>query len=106
MSWLLLAAAIFSELVGTLSLKASEGFTRLVPSILVAVGYLASFAFLGLALKGLPVSLSYAIWSGVGTAAAAIGGVLLFGERMSWLMVGGIGVIIAGVVIVTFSEGG
>ena len=105
MPWLLLTLAITSEVVGTLALKASEGFTRLLPSVFVVLGYLTSFALLGVALRTLPVSVSYAIWSAAGTAIVAIGGVVLFGEHMSWLMAAGLAVIIAGVVIVTVAEG-
>jgi small multidrug resistance pump len=104
MAWVLLVLAIFSEVAATLALKASDGFSRLLPSMVVVAGYLASLGLLGLALRSLPVGVTYAVWAGVGTFGAALGAVVLFGERMSWLLGVGISVVIAGVVLVTLAE--
>ena len=104
MAWLLLGLAIVAEVVGTLSLKASDGFSKLWPSVLVVVGYATAFALLGLALRSLQVGVSYAIWSGLGTVGAAVGGLLLFGEKLPVLVIAGIGVVVAGVVMITLGE--
>ncbi|MGN6300875.1 MAG: DMT family transporter [Angustibacter sp.] len=98
MPWLLLSLAIGTEIAATVSLKASEGFTRLVPSIIVVVGYVASFALLARALRTIEVGVAYAIWSAVGTAAVAVLGILLFGESATLAKAFWIGVIIVGVV--------
>jgi small multidrug resistance pump len=94
---LLLAAAIVSEVAATLALRASEGFSKPLPVAVVVVGYGLSFWLLALALKHIPVSLTYAIWSGVGTALIAVGGVLAFGETMNAMKLASLGVIVLGV---------
>ena len=98
MPYVLLAVAIACEVVGTVSLKLSEGFTRLVPSVVVAVGYLAAFGFLSQALaRGLGVGVAYGLWAAAGVALVAIAGTVLFGETLTSIQVGGIGLVIAGV---------
>jgi len=97
-SWLMLVAAIVLEVAGTTSMKLSDGFTRLLPSVLLAVFYLFSLAALALALKRIDVSIAYAIWAGVGTVLVAVVGVLWFREPVSLLKVGSILLIVAGVV--------
>ena len=82
MAWLLLGLAIVAEVAGTLSLKASLGFTKLVPSVGVVLGYAVAFAMLGLALRTIPVGVSYAVWSGLGTVGAAVGALVIFGESL------------------------
>lgn len=104
MAWLLLAAAIATEVVGTLALKASDGFTKVAPSVLVVVGYVASFVLFGRAMRDLPVGLSYAVWSGLGTAGAVLGGMALFRERLTWVQAIGILVVMAGVALLTSGE--
>ena len=99
MSWLMLALAIASEVVATTSLKYTEGFTRLGPSLVTAVGYIAAFALLSQALKEVPVSTAYAIWSGVGTATVAAIGIVFLGEPGGGLKLVGIAVIVVGVVL-------
>ena len=96
---LLLGLAIAFEVVATTSLKLSQGFTRPLPSVIVVVGYGAAFWLLGQALRSLPVSLCYAIWSGVGTVGVAILGVWLFREPLSLQLVVGIALVIAGVIL-------
>ena len=80
MSVLYLAAAIILEICGTISLKLSQGFTRLGPAGVVVICYAASFALLSLALRGIDLSVAYAVWSGVGTAIVAVIGMVWFGE--------------------------
>jgi small multidrug resistance pump len=80
MSAIYLAAAIVLEICGTTSLKLSDGFTRIGPAGAVVISYVASFALLSLALRGIELSIAYAVWSGVGTAVVAAIGILWFGE--------------------------
>jgi small multidrug resistance pump len=96
-AFLLLVFAILTEVVGTLALRASEGFSKPVPAALVVVGYGLSFWLMALALKQIPVGLTYAIWSGLGTALVAIGGVVAFGESMNPMKIASLMVIVAGV---------
>ncbi len=96
--WIWLAVAIAAEVAGTISLKLSEGFSRLVPSIVVVTGYLVAFYSLSQALtRGLPVGVAYGIWAATGVAAIAVIGALFLGESLTWVQVGGIGLVIAGV---------
>lgn len=106
MPWILLALAIGTEIAATTALKASDGFTRLAPSVVVAVGYVASFVLLAKALKSLDVGVAYAIWSGVGTAVVAALGVLLFAESMSVAKGFWIAVIVVGVIGLQATSGG
>ena len=99
MLYLLLAAAIVAEIGATVSLKLSEGFTRLWPSVVVVVGYAIAFTALSRALKsGMPVGVAYAVWSAVGVAAVAIIGWRFLGETLNPTMVIGLALIIGGVV--------
>ncbi|SYX83468.1 Small multidrug resistance protein [Paenibacillus alvei] len=98
MSWLYLIGAITLEIIGTISMKMSNGFTRPVPSILMIVCYLLAFTSLNFSLKQINVSVAYAIWSGVGTAAIAVIGYYFFSESMSWIKVVSILLIILGVI--------
>ena len=68
MQWVFLAVAIVSEVIATSALKASEGFSRLWPSVIVVAGYTSAFYFLSLTIKIIPVGVAYAIWSGAGVA--------------------------------------
>jgi small multidrug resistance pump len=105
MTWLYLALAILMEVSGTTCMKLSEGFTKLVPSILLVVFYALSFGMLTLALKRLDVSIAYAVWSGVGTALIAAIGVLWFKEPATVLKLISLGLIIIGVVGLNLSGG-
>ncbi|MCR8645420.1 multidrug efflux SMR transporter [Paenibacillus sp. N1-5-1-14] len=98
MPWLLLMLAIAAEVAGTTFMKLSMGFTKLVPSILLIVFYLLSLSLLNLALKGIPVSVAYAIWSGMGTAFVVGVGWVLFGEQLTTLKLVSMLLIIIGVV--------
>jgi small multidrug resistance pump len=96
--WIWLAVAIAAEVAGTVSLKLADGFSRLVPSIVVVAGYLLAFYSLSQALtRGLPVGVAYGIWAATGVAAIAVIGTLFLGETLTWVQVGGIGLVIAGV---------
>jgi small multidrug resistance pump len=97
--WALLGLAIFSEVVATSSLKSTEGFTKLVPSIVVLVGYSAAFYFLSLTLDTIPIGVAYAVWSGVGVAGIALISVFFFNQRLDAASVVGMGLIVAGVVV-------
>ena len=99
MAWLLLAIAIVAEIAGTLLLKASDGLSKLLPSIGVGVGYLTAFALMSQSLKKLDVGVTYAVWSGVGIIGAAIGGYLFFGQEINKMTIVGMAVIIVGVTI-------
>jgi small multidrug resistance pump len=96
-AFLLLSLAILSEVGATLALRVSDGFSRPIPSVLTVIGYGFSFWLLALALKEIPVSLTYAIWSGVGTALVAVAGVLAFGETMNLMKLASLMVIVLGV---------
>lgn len=104
-SMLLLLLAILSEVVGTIALKASEGFTRLGPNVLMVVGYGLSLFLLALALKQIPLGVAYAIWSGLGTAGAVVAGILLWRESLNLVGIIGILFIIAGVVLLNIFSG-
>lgn len=98
MPWLFLAGAILSEVAATTALKLSEGFSRLVPSIVVVVGYVLAFVLLSQALtRGMDLGVAYGVWAACGVALVAIVGVLFLGEGMTWVQVGGIALVIAGV---------
>jgi small multidrug resistance pump len=96
--WLALAGAIALEIAGTVSMKLSHGFTRPLPSLLLFVFYAASFALMTIAIKRIDVSVSYAIWSGVGTATIALIGVGWFRESLTPVQIASIVMIIVGVV--------
>lgn len=98
MAWLLLAAAIALEVLATTFLKFSEGFPRLGPSIVVVVGYVSAFYLLSWVLaRGMPIGVAYGVWAAVGVALVAIVGAVFLREGMTWLQVGGIGLVMAGV---------
>jgi small multidrug resistance pump len=95
---LLLALAIVSEVAATLALRSTDGFTRLLPSAIVVVGYGISFWMLALVLRELSIGLTYAVWSAAGTALVAAIGMFAFGEPATALKVASLGLIILGVV--------
>ena len=99
MQWLYLSVAIVSEVIATSALKAAEGFTRWFPSLLVILGYASAFYFLSLTLRSIPLGVSYAIWSGVGVALISLAGWILYHQSLDLAALVGIGLIIAGVVI-------
>ncbi|HEU5160741.1 MAG TPA: multidrug efflux SMR transporter [Streptosporangiaceae bacterium] len=105
MAWLLLAGAIATEVMATATLKASDGLTRLIPSIVVGVGYVTSFVLLAWALKlQLQVSIAYAIWSGAGTAAIAVIGMVWLNEPLTVPKTLGILLIIMGTIVLNLAS--
>ncbi|BAU82376.1 DMT family transporter [Streptomyces laurentii] len=99
MGYGLLAGAIAAEILATTSMKYSDGFSKLWPSLVTGVGYVVAFALLAQALKTLQVGTAYAIWSGVGTAAVAVIGFLFLGESLGPAKIAGLVLIIAGVAV-------
>jgi multidrug resistance protein EbrB len=99
-----LSLAIVTEIFGTSMLKLSEGFTELLPSIGVLIGFGLAFYCLSISIRTLPLSLAYAIWSGVGTALTAVIGVWIWGDAWNSYTVGGILLIIGGVVLLNGSK--
>jgi small multidrug resistance pump len=97
---LFLLFAIISEVIGTTSLKFSEGFTKPVPSLIVAVGYGVSFYLLSISLKEIPLGIAYALWSGIGIVLAMIAGMVIWREPLDWARVTGTILIIGGIVII------
>ncbi len=98
MYWFYLALAILFEVLGTTSMKLSEGFSKIVPSVAMLLFYILSLAALTMALKKIEMSIAYAIWAGIGTALITIIGLFLFKEELSLLKLVSILFIIAGVV--------
>ncbi len=99
MHWLYLAIAIVAEVVGTSLLRASAGFSKPLPSLMVVVGYGLAFFFLSLTLDKIPVGIAYAIWSGAGVTLIAAIGWLFLGQKLDAAAVVGMGLIVAGVVV-------
>ncbi len=99
MNWLYLGVAIVCEVVATSSLKASEGFTRLWPSVIVVVGYAAAFYCLSLTLRTIPVGVAYAVWSGVGIILVTLAGWYYYDQQLDTPALIGIALIAAGVVV-------
>ena len=99
MVYLYLALAIITEVLGTGALKASDGFSKPLPSIFVILGYGLAFFFFGLVLRSMPIGIAYAIWSGMGIVLLTIVGLLFFEQKIDIPGIIGITLIIAGVVI-------
>lgn len=98
MAWFLLALTILFEVIGTISIKLSAGFTKLIPSIMIFVSYITCFSIFPFVVKKLDLSLSYAIWSGAGTLLVTLIGVWYFQEAISIVKLVSISLIIVGVV--------
>ncbi|MBM9538486.1 DMT family transporter [Desulfobulbus alkaliphilus] len=98
--WIFLSVAIISEVVATSALKASDGFSRLWPSLIVVAGYGAAFFFLSLTLKTIPVGVAYAIWAGAGIALIALISWLILGQTLDIPAIIGLLLIVAGVVVI------
>ncbi len=92
--------AVLSEVTATTALKFSEGFTKLVPSVVVVVGYGLSFYLLSLSLKVIPLGTAYAMWSGIGIVLTVIAGLILWREPLDWARGVGIFLIMLGIVII------
>jgi small multidrug resistance pump len=102
MNWLYLAVAIVLEVIATSALKASDGFTRLLPSLVVIVGYSAAFYTLSLTLRTMPVGVVYAVWSGGGVVLITLLGWLWFKQELDLSAFIGIALILAGVIVLNF----
>lgn len=98
MAWFILFIAGICEIGWAVGLKYTEGFSRLVPSVLTAGAMIVSLVLLGFALKTLPVGTGYAVWTGIGAVGTAILGIVLFGESMEPMRLASIGLIVAGIV--------
>jgi len=98
MAWAILFVAGLLEVGWAIGLKYTEGFTRLVPSILTLTAMAGSVVLLGLALKTLPIGTAYAVWTGIGAVGTAALGIVLFGEPATALRLASIGLIVAGIV--------
>ncbi|NRT80250.1 quaternary ammonium compound efflux SMR transporter SugE [Clostridium beijerinckii] len=98
MTWLMLIVAGLFETGWAIGLKYSEGFTRLIPSVFTIIGMIASFYFLSLALKSLPLGTAYAIWTGIGTVGTIALGIILFKEPVDIIRLICIGFIVIGIV--------
>jgi len=98
MAWIHLIIAGLLEIFWAVSLKYTDGFANLWPSVLTVAGMIASFYFLAQALKTIPVGTGYAIWTGIGAAGTAILGVILFSESAAWPRLACVGLIVAGIV--------
>ncbi|MCP4759243.1 MAG: multidrug efflux SMR transporter [Planctomycetes bacterium] len=100
MGWIFLALAIGFEVAAATCMKLSEGLTRVWPSVLMAVFYILCFLAMIKSLEYLQIGVVYAIWAGIGTAAIAVIGVMMFDDTMPWIKILGIGLIICGVALV------
>jgi len=103
MAWMWLMLAIALEVCGTLCLKLSDGFARLLPTVAMGLFYVGSFWALGLALKRIDLGTAYAIWAGIGTALIALIGIVVFKEAATALKLAAITLIISGVVLLHLS---
>jgi multidrug transporter EmrE-like cation transporter len=99
-AYLALGLAIVAEVIGTSALKASDGFTRLWPSVVVAVGYATAFYCLALVLRTVPVGIAYAIWSGLGIVLITVVAFFVYGQRIDGPGLAGMALIIAGVLVI------
>lgn len=105
--WLVLGAAIVVETIATSAMKASDGFTKVVPSMVVVLGYGIAFYFLSITLRTIPVGIAYAIWSGVGIVLITLVGWLLYGQKLDAPALIGMALIVIGVVVMNvFSKAG
>jgi small multidrug resistance pump len=98
--YLPLMVAIVLEVIATSALQASQQFTRLWPTLLMALGYAGAFYFLSIALRGIPVGVAYAIWSGLGIVLISVIGWVIFGQKLDLTTIVGLGFILVGVLIV------
>lgn len=104
-SWVFLSIAIIAEVVATSALKASNGFSKPVPTLVVILGYGAAFYLLALTLRTIPVGVAYAVWSGVGIVLITAVGWFWFGQRLEVPALIGMALIIAGVVVLNVFSG-
>jgi small multidrug resistance pump len=101
--YLYLALGIIGEVIATAGLKATEEFTKPIPSLIVMAGYATGLFFLSLTLRTIPVGIAYSIWAGAGTALIALSGYFIYGQRLDAPAIFGMCLIVAGVAIVNVS---
>ena len=106
MAWILLFAAGLLEVVWALSMKQSNGFTRLTPTIVTLVAMIASFALLSISMKSLPLGTAYTVWTGIGAVGAFAVGVMVLGEPANTMRIGAAALIVAGLVLMKVSSPG
>lgn len=99
MGYFYLAVAIIAEVIATSALKASDEFSKLVPSVIVVVGYGVAFYCLSMVLKTIPVGVAYAVWSGLGIVLISIVGLVMFGQKLDLAAIVGMLLIVSGVVV-------
>ncbi|MEG7447874.1 multidrug efflux SMR transporter SsmE [Serratia marcescens] len=99
-AFMYLTMAIVAEVIATTMLKASEGFTRLCPSLLVVLGYGVAFWGLSMVVKSMPLGIVYAIWSGMGIVLVSVAAVFVYQQKLDWPAIVGMGLIIAGVLVI------
>jgi small multidrug resistance pump len=100
MSYLILLIAIVAEVIATSCLKASEGFTKLIPSLVVIAGYSTAFYCLSLTLKTMSIGIVYALWSGAGVVLVTLIGKVFFQQQLDFAAQVGIGLIVVGVLVI------
>ena len=100
MVWFWLSIAIVFEVLATLALKQSDGFNKMIPSLFVLVGYFICFYSLSKVLQDLPVAIIYSIWSGLGIILISLASWYLFGQKINSIEMIGIGLIVAGIIII------
>lgn len=100
MKFIYLFVAILAEVIATSALKASEQFSKLIPSLIVIAGYVIAFYFLSLTLKTMQVGIAYALWSGVGIVLVSAAGYFLYQQKLDLPAILGMGLIILGVIVI------
>lgn len=105
MAWAYLFVAGLLEIVWAWSMKASQGFSRLTPSIITIVAMIASFTLLAWAMRTLPLGTAYMVWTGIGAAGAFIVGVLFLGESLTPMRLIAAGLVLSGLVLMKLAEG-
>ena len=104
-SYIFLSLAIILEVLGTMMLPLSQNFTKILPTFALVVAYVCSFYFLTFALKAIPIAVVYASWAGLGVFLVALSSKFLFDQSLSWQVILGLILIVAGVILVnTFSD--
>ncbi len=104
MAWIALLFAGLLEIVWAVAMKQSQGFTRLVPSLITLVGMIASFWLLAVAMRSLPLGTAYTIWTGIGAVGAFIIGIVFLGEQVSAMRIGAAVLIVSGLVLMKLSS--
>ncbi|WP_226621255.1 SMR family transporter [Alloyangia pacifica] len=105
MPYITLALAVLAETIGTAALQASQQFTRPLPSVIVVVSYAAAFYLLSIVLRAMPVGLAYAMWSGLGIVFISLIGLVAFGQKLDLAAVLGMGLIVAGILVIHLFSG-